>query len=78
MDVQRHRVAEIVEAWRRVADMEAALKAKELPQLSTAQALAYLAPAFQYAAGVSELRPGSGLVVQQSWFSRYRERHPVQ
>lgn len=78
MDVQRRRIAEHVEAWRRVADAEAALRAKELPQLSTAQALAYLAPAFQYAAKVTAPLPISGLMVQQSWFARFRERHPVQ
>ena len=78
MDVQRGQIAEHAEAWRRVADAQAALQAKELPQLATAQALAYLAPAFQYAANVAELQPVSGLTVQQSWFARFRERHPVQ
>ena len=78
MDVQRRRIAEHVEAWRRVSAAEATLRAKELPQLATAQALEYLAPAFQYAASVSELLPVSGLVVQQKWFARFRERHAVQ
>ena len=78
MDLQRRRIAEQAEAWRRVADVEDALKAEELPLLLTAQVLEYLAPAFQYAAEVAEPRSESGLIMQQRWFARFRERHAVQ
>ena len=72
---QRSRIAESVKAWRRVAEVGEALEAKELPQISTAHALAYLAPAFKYAASVSNPPSASGLLEQQRWFVRFRERH---
>ena len=75
---QRSRIVGSVEAWRRVAEVGAALAAKELPLVSTALALAYLAPAFEYAASVSDPQPASGLLEQQRWFVRFREHHAFQ
>jgi len=77
MELQRRRIIENEQAWERVGLAEAALRARELPGLSTPRVLAYLAPAFELAAKTAELRPVSGLVVQQSWFARLRERDSV-
>ncbi len=66
-----------VEAWKRAGIELERIRRSELPLISTTQTLQNLSGAFEFARCHFALKPYSGLIEQQAWFKKYRERGRV-
>lgn len=61
------------QAWQRAVARMAQLRAEELPQVDTQQALLQLADAFEAAWRQVPPAPWSGLIERQRWFAKLRK-----
>jgi hypothetical protein len=77
LDMDKEKLVQMkqwVEAWRRAGIELERIRQAELPLISTTQVLQNLSGAFEFARRHFTLKPYSGLVEQQAWFKKYREK----
>jgi hypothetical protein len=71
---EKEMIREWVAAWKRAAPELERLRREEIRRTNTAEAIAQLSDAFEWAMRTLPPRPSSGLVEQQAIFQRLRRQ----